>query len=276
MMAATHPSTRGFLDLWEHVHAKSGLAFAEGQLKFLSRRVQPRLLELGIKDYSAYLERVREDEHELALLLDAVTVNDTAFNREPGPFRPFVDLLVPTLLDRLPRPLRVWSAGCATGEEPYTLGMLLLDRMGGDASKQVDLLATDISGRAVAQASCGIYRAAAVEQLPRAWRDSYFRPHADGYRVTDELRSLVRFEQGNLQQEQWPADTRDRDVIFCRNVMIYFSQGVRREVAARLHAALSPGGYLILGTRESLHDVGRQFTHQYVGNSLYYYKQPPG
>jgi chemotaxis protein methyltransferase CheR len=274
-MTPTLAPARGFLDLWEHIHAQSGLAFAEGQLDFLRRRVQPRLAELGLTNYTAYLERVRRDPDELDRLLDAVTVNDTAFWREPDALQYFADELLPGFLKRLPRRLRIWSAGCATGEEPYTLGMLLWDRLGPEAADRIDLLATDISRRALAQAARGEYRAAAVAPLPRLWRDNYFEPRGESYRVCEKLRTLVQFEQGNLQHEGWPASTQNRDVIFCRNVMIYLSQGVRREVAARLHGALSAGGCLILGAKESLHDVGRQFSCRYVDSSMIYYKAEP-
>jgi chemotaxis protein methyltransferase CheR len=219
---------------------------------------------------------VRRDPNELNALLDAVTVNDTAFWREPEPFAPFIDELVPALMKRLPRSLRIWSAGCATGEEPYTLGMLLLDRLGPEAASRIDLLATDISRRALAEASRGIYRAAAVAQLPQTWRDSYFEPHSGSHRICEDLRALVRFEQGNLTEEDWPESRQNRDVIFCRNVMIYFSQGVRRKVAARLHGALSPGGCLILGAKESLHDLGPQYAHRYVDHSVIYFKPEAG
>jgi chemotaxis protein methyltransferase CheR len=275
MRTARHP---GFLDLWTYIHAECGISFAEDQLDFLRRRLAGRMRELCLSSYTDYLHLLRSDDrrYEFGLLMDRITTKKSAFFREPEHFTMLSEYTLPQFDSRSPaaRPLHIWSAGCATGEEPYSIAILLCERSGPNAMNDVELLATDVSPEAIATARRGIYAAPIVRPLPRVRRECFFERAGEAYRVCKELRGAVRFELCNLHAESWPPLTKAQDLIFCRNVLIYFSQGARRAVAQRLFAALAPGGWLVLGRSESLHDIAPDVQPHYCGPVIAYVKNP--
>ena len=208
----------------------------------LEARVRERAAALGVSD-EEYATRAAGDADELGRLIELLRVGETRFFRH----RAQLDALGERVLPSLRSPVRAWSAGCASGEEAWTLAMLLAER-----GLQFELLATDLSAAALARARQGRYRAARVEaDVPAALRARYFRRIGDDDVVNDRLRGHVRFETHNLLAA---SGARDFDLVLCRNVLIYFDEARRAEAVGRLVRALKPGGWLLVGYSEALRD----------------------
>lgn len=233
----------------------------------LSRRLRERRLA-SFKDYIAFAEN---DAEELRLLVTALTTNHTHFFRESHHFDHLRDVLMPKLKSDPSRaPVRMWSAGCSSGEEVYTLAMTLLgtDRQQAEwmRNRDVRLLATDISEPVVNAAAEGFYAAGGVDGVPEAYRKAWMVPEGNGYRMADAARALVTARPLNLFGE-WPMRQR-YDAIFCRNVMIYFDDTAKEELEARLVDLLKPGGYLYIGHSERL--IGPAVSRmKSCGNTIY-------
>jgi chemotaxis protein methyltransferase CheR len=231
----------------------------------LASRLGDRIAALGLDTPDAYVELITASSgaRELELLVETLRVGETRFFRHGSHVKALTDVVVPALLDRrarsgaprLRRRVRAWSAGCATGEEPYTLAMVLR-RMLPRATFDVEVLASDLSSDALAAARGAVYPAAALQPVPRSWREWAFEPArraqgGDCWRVVDSIVELVRFERRNLAEGSFPSGY---DIIWCRNVLIYFTPEARERVINALIDSLAPGGFLFVGYAESLRD----------------------
>jgi chemotaxis protein methyltransferase CheR len=247
------PST--FNQFRQIVRDKSGISLGPGKEALVSARVGKRMGALNIPDHDAYLRFVLDDHsgEELIHLIDAISTNVTGFFREPTHFD-FLGRVVAQWLAKGRRRLRFWSAASSTGEEPYSLGMTLLETIG---SQQVDLriLATDISTRVLQTCEAGLYSQEKIQSVPLPLRDRYFeRERQDGetgYRVKPGLKKAITFRRLNLSVTPFPMQG-PFDAIFCRNVMIYFDHRIRATLLDEIHRLLKPGGYLFVGHAESL------------------------
>ena len=250
---------------WLYEHC--GIRMREGKEGLVRARLSKRLRRLGLNDFSAYLAHVESepDRSEFAEMIDALTTNKTSFLREIPHFDFLRDEVFPTLSG----PIRLWSAGCASGEEAYTLAMLALESFDRIAARDVRVLATDISHRVLSMAAVGAYPAEAMADVPAEWLQRYWTRRTDGSREVYEagpaLRQLVHFARLNLM-EKWPMQG-PFDAILCRNVMIYFDKGTQQRLVERYHALLRPGGYLFVGHSESLTGLNHRF--QYVQPAVY-------
>jgi chemotaxis protein methyltransferase CheR len=210
---------------------------------------------LGIENYRDYLNLVMKDDTgtELVHLLDAISTNVTSFFREANHFD-FLNEAVTKWLGEGQRQFRFWSAACSTGEEPYSLAMTLLSTMDG-RSADIKILATDISTRALDRSIEGIYAQEKMKNVPLTLRDRYFDAFRDDSGVSHvarrNLKSLIVFKRLNLSAPPFPMRG-PFDAIFCRNVMIYFDNAVRKNLLADMHRLLKTGGYLMVGHAESL------------------------
>jgi chemotaxis protein methyltransferase CheR len=249
------------------VHRSSGIHLHAGKLGLVQSRLASRLRELDTWDVDAYLACLARPggEAEVARLVDALTTNKTAFFREPQHFT-----LLRTLLPELQstnRPLTIWSAGCSSGEEAYTLALVLADALGTDTDARI--LATDISARMLDRARSGVYAEEAVEPVHPLLRQRWFRcvqpRHPRSYEIAPEVRELVRFARLNLMDD-WPMRG-TFDLICCRNVMIYFDKATQQTLVQRLWEKLRPGGYLFTGHSESL--AGMEHAFHYVRPAVY-------
>ena len=254
------PALRGheFRRLRALVYESCGIRLRAGKEELVRARLGRRLAATGARSFGAYLDRVVADAErgapgELSALVDALTTNQTAFFREPAHFEYLRTVLLPVLA-RGTRPVRVWSAGCASGEEAYSLAMVLREELPAARLADARILATDISARSVDLARAGTYAPRALAAVPPALRRRYFaRPTGEGPEravVRPELRALVRVARLNLIGE-WPMQG-PFDAIFCRNVMIYFDAAVRQRLVERFARLLAPGGHLFVGHAESL------------------------
>jgi len=252
------------------VYEQSGISLHLGKRALVAARLQKRLRKGGFRSFRQYVRYVQDDESgaELTAMLDAIATNHTAFFREPRHF----EILERTVLPRLAArggPIRGWSAACATGEEPYTIAMIQLDRIGPLAHQQARLLASDLSTKALATAAAGAYTRARLRDVPPAFCQRCFVPSGDDADamavVTPPVRRLVEFRQLNLLHgnESLPL----QDFIFCRNVMIYFDQDVQQRVVETLQQRLAPGGYLFVSHSESLSRIKHGLT--WIAPSIY-------
>lgn len=245
-------------------YERAGLAIPNGKEGLVRSRVSKRLRERRIATFSAYLDMVEQESgEELVKLIDLLTTNKTDFFREPAHFDYLLDHIVPDVVAS-GKPLRIWSAGCSSGEEPYTLSMLLRETL--PARYDFKILATDISTQVVAAAKRGTYSAQQLSDVSPQRRQRFFTPGPDGSgTVTPELRAPISFANLNLMAK-WPMSG-PFDVIFCRNVMIYFDKPTVTKLVNRFHTLLSPGGHLFIGHSESLTAIEHKY--RYVQPAVY-------
>ena len=265
--------------LAELIHEHCGILFREETKYLLERRLHPRVKANGLEGYAAYYRYLRFDpgrKAELDTAIEALTTNETYFFREPQQLKAFSEELLPMLERELRkrRRLRIWSAGCSTGEEPYTVAMLLKGS-GLFEDWDVDVFGSDISRRVLAAARKGVYSQSALRQTPTQMLSRYFSVEAGKYTVKPEIRSIVTFGHLNLIDEAMLHLVGRVDVVLCRNVMIYFDLGARQRVLKSFHAKLAEGGYLLLGHSESLINVTAVFELVHLKNDLVYRKPKP-
>jgi chemotaxis protein methyltransferase CheR len=272
MMSFSGKAYRILVDL---VYEHSRIRLGADKQTLLANRLQKRLRVLGLAsydDYCAVLES-REGAEEIEELVDLISTNHTKFFREPDHFSFLVSRVLPALIPRLVSlgsPLRLWSAAASSGEEPYTMAIVIAEYLRAYPPLEWQITASDISRRMLEHAQQGIYRMDAVQTVPPALLKRYFQKgmgvRAGTCRIKPELRDRLRFERINLFQPTYPV-ARKQHVIFCRNVMIYFDAPSRAIAVQRLTQHLSPDGYLVVGHSESL--LGTRHGLQPIQQGIY-------
>lgn len=257
------------------VYDKSGISLSDQKDALVSARVAKRMRALGIREHKSYLSHLLADEsgEELVHLLDAISTNVTNFFREGLHFEFLTDVFT-EWLSQGQRRFRFWSAACSTGQEPYTLAMVLLEAMRKagveDARADTRILATDISTQVLAHSMNGCYAEEKMEHVPRALRARYFDREKHGgavqYTARTVMKKMILFRRLNLSRPPFPMRG-PMDAIFCRNVMIYFDNKVRRNLLGEMFRLLRPDGYLMVGHAESLTGMVSDF--QVVRSSIY-------
>lgn len=254
-----HLTDREFRMLSELVYSRSGITLGEAKRSLVAGRLNKELKHHGFESFGEYYDFVVHDRtgQALSTLIEKISTNHTFFWRENGHFDFFVRTALPgvvaALRKRNSRDLRIWCAGCSTGEEPYTIAMLLEQYFGSEIGGwDAGVLATDISDRVLETARAGIYLKENVTKLPASLRTAAFEPvDRERVRVREGIRKRVLFRKLNLIREEYPFRGRFH-IIFCRNVMIYFDIPTRTALVRRFHAYMEPGGYLFTGHSESL------------------------
>jgi chemotaxis protein methyltransferase CheR len=260
----------------------SGLHFDRRNSKLLERGLMRRMRAVGAGsylDYLEYLQRFHESRQEFKKLLSLLTVGETFFFRYPVQFEALVQNVLPELLVNKghSRTLRFWSAGCSTGEEPFTLAITLLEQFPQLAEWNVQILATDINKRSLRRAREGVYTAHALRMTNAELLRKYFSKVGDFYLLAGRPRQMVQFEYLNLQTGTFPDvsnGTADVDVIFCRNVMIYFGLDNTRKLVERFADCLRPGGHLFLGHAETLSNISSRFQRVNRHGAFFYRCRP--
>ena len=256
-------SNADFTRLRTLIYAQSGINLNADKKTMLELRIRQRLRSLNLEsydDYCEYLFQGHNQKEEIVHLIDVVTTNKTDFFREPEHFDFLVQQALPDLVARNEsgRPLLFWSAGCSTGEEPYTLAMVLSEYGQNRPGFRFRVLATDISTQVLAKANRGIFNEALLHPVPPVMRRKYFMrsrdPQSNLLRVVPELRRLVDFRRLNFMDGDFGLSDH-ADVIFCRNVIIYFDRPTQERILQKLAAHLVSGGYVFVGHSESLHEM---------------------
>ncbi|MEW5745912.1 MAG: protein-glutamate O-methyltransferase CheR [Nitrospirota bacterium] len=244
----------------ELIYTVAGIRLTQNKKGLLVSRLSRRLKQCGCSGFRDYFERVRSDEGELIQMLNSVSTNTTNFFREKYHFEYLRKTILPDLLGR--KTVRIWSAGCSTGEEPYSVAVTVheaLHESGVESrSRDIRILATDISTRVLETAQAGIYEREQIpDDIPREVVERYFLrgtgEHAGRIRAKDFLREMIRFRRLNLKEGAYPFK-HPFDIIFCRNVMIYFDDGMKRHVLSKFHVHLADEGHLFLGHSETMFD----------------------
>lgn len=234
---------------------RCGILLGEGKHYLVTSRLTKLMRDRGIACLSDLLNAIQQARHtELQeKVIDAMTTNETSWFRDGSPFIALEKNILPLLEERKTTACRIWSAACSTGQEPYTISMILNEYKRANASsrlKYVDVVATDISSRVLAEAQLGIYDEAVLERgLPTSLKQRYFSSCEQGWAVADEIKRRVQFKQQNLLNSY--AGLGHFDVIFCRNVLIYFSADLKKDIMNRMADLLNPGGFLVLGASET-------------------------
>jgi len=262
--------------LRDAIYRRTGIWFGDSSKYLLQKRLSPRARELNFESFQKYFYYLQYDpraDAEFDEISDLVTTKETYFFREPSQLTAFVDEIVPDILSRKGvRKIRVWSAGCSTGEEPYSIAILLQE---SHAFERVgfDIFASDISQQVLVRAPKGQDREAAFRATDPDIRDKYFSREEDGsWRIRDEIRNRVSFGRLNLYDEPRVSLLGYVDVIFCRNVIIYFDDASKRMVINSFYNRLIDGGYLLLGHSESLISLSTQFKLKHLRNDMVYQK----
>jgi chemotaxis protein methyltransferase CheR len=270
-----------YLKIRDAIYQISGIYQPEEKLYLLASRCARRMRAVNAKSPSEYLEylTVRGNRDvELRSLLNEITIGETYMFRSPAQLDAMRNVILPQLVQSKSamgfKRLRLWSAGCSTGEEPYTLAMFLLEQSAKLlAGWTFDILATDLNDNSLTTAKAGIYGEYALRNTTEALRKKYFKPHDEKrLQVGDQLKSVVRFDRVNLSDDSKMTFLKGLDLIFCCNVLIYFDLNSKRRVTQHFYSNLLPGGYLFLGHAESLYQVDDRFRLVHFPGAIGYLK----
>jgi len=261
-----HPATAARLteteldEIRTLIEQRSAIYFDESRERFFSTRVREYLEEKSLAGGSELLRRIRHSSIEYEALLECLLTQETSFFRYPAVFEALEKRILPEMQERKfwesPRTLRIWSAGCSTGEEPYSLAISLCDSLKFAEAWEIEILATDISRRALRHAERGVYSRRSLQELSLHQVDSYFIASKHGYQVKPRIRRMIAFAQMNLVDSVYVGKL---DVIFCMNVLMYFTEERRLAILRRFYDALEPGGYFLLGHSETLSHAPLKF-----------------
>jgi len=252
-----------FLRFQELIYKTAGIWLSQTKTALLVGRLSKRLRLLQLNSFSEYYGVVKRDPEELTRMLDAVSTNETRFFREPGQFEFLEKRILPQWIADADaatrsRAVRVWSAGCSTGQEPYSLAMTLLHHLPPSAGWTIEIVATDLSTRVLETAKAATWEFGKATEIPDHYLKAFMLrghgEHKGKMKAGREIRSLIHFSRLNLNDEKYPVSGKF-DIIFCRNVLIYFDQETRTRYVHRLLDNLSPEGYLFVGHAESLHTM---------------------
>ena len=273
-------SDEEFLQLRDFIYQVCGIFIAENRKYLVENRLSNRIKELNLKSYSEYYNFLRFDnsrKEELNRLFEVVTTNETSFFRNPPQLKVFQDYVLKEVIDECRKTgrkrLRIWSAGCSTGEEPYTLAIILYEVLKSEIrSWDIKITANDLSEAVLAAARRGIYNEYALRTTPPEIVSAYFTKDGNVYKIKPELKQLVSFGQINLSDKDQLRRVEKSQIVFCRNVIIYFDDDMKRKVISAFYDNLEPNGMLLIGHSESLHNISRAFKPEHHTGTIVYRK----
>ncbi len=240
------------------IYNESGIHFSDSNRSILESRLKERLRKTKIETTKEYYRLITSDKGEMKTLLDTVTTNLTRFFRNTMHFNTLENYVIPELIkwkqEKRQNILRVWSAGCSTGEEPYSIAMVMKDKL--PSSINLEVTASDLSLKSLMTAKEGFYPENKVNGVPEKYLQRYFEKKNNGYQVKDEIKKLVTFDYHNLKND---SGQRNLDIIFCRNVIIYFDEAAQKNVIEKFYEAMNNHSYLFIGHSESLFGMKTKF-----------------
>ena len=272
--APVHVTQEDVRRLCEFLYRRTGMSFSDDKRYYIDRRLADRIMATGSGSFQAYFATLRSDaDHEIEHLVNAFTVNETYFYREDHQLRCMTsDLLADLITRKAPGdPIRIWSIPCSTGEEPYSIAIWLMENWGEVDRYNVEIVGSDIDTRALKAAAAGIYGTRALMRLSRPTIERYFQPvEGEQYQIDAGLRESIQFTHANLIDAAEMSGYRGFDIIFCRNVLIYFDDSSRRIAAENLYDCLHPGGYICLGHSETMSRISPLFSVSRFSDAIVY------
>lgn len=270
-----------FVQLRDFIYEKSGIFVDEKRKYLFESRFRKRLQELGLGSFGDYLKFLKFDssrKEELIRLFEMITTNETSFYRDIKQLEAFSSNVLSSVLAEIrkqgKKELNIWSAGCSSGEEPYTLAILLFEQLGLEASRwKIRINANDISMAMIKKAQAGLYNDYAMKTTPEAIQKKYFKKETGGFRINPDVAKLVDFKLMNLNDPLALKRIPRSHIVFCRNVIIYFDDAMKKKVINAYYDNLMPGGYLMLGHSESLHKITKAFKPEFYPGTIAYKKE---
>lgn len=263
----------------EFLYGRTGMLFGENKRYYIERRLHDRLAATRSPSFEAYFELLLADPVEGAAVIDAFTVNETYFFREDHQFRCLAQDLLPRIAARKTPgdKIRIWSVPCSTGEEPYSIAIWLLENWSLVDAYNVEIVGSDIDTSALRAARAGRYGKRALAKLPPQLVQAYFEPTGEGeWSIIQDLRESVIFTPANLVERASMVANGQFDVVFCRNVLIYFDDQSRARAADHLYACTAPNGFLCLGHTESMARIDERFEPERLSNAIVYSRKGRG
>ncbi|WP_462326957.1 CheR family methyltransferase [Desulfobaculum sp.] len=273
-------SPEEFKQLRDFIYDKCGIYIADNRKYLLENRLRNRLKHLNLKsfgEYYYYLQYDAQKRQELSKLFEVVTTNETSFFRNPPQLKVFQENVLKEILDEQrkkgTKKLRIWSAGCSTGEEPYTMAIQLHETLRSEISSwDIRITANDLSDAVLASARRGVYTEYALRTTPKEIIPKYFEEEDGKFKVKPELKKLITFGQINLSDRMQLKRVERSHIVFCRNVIIYFDDAMKKNVISSFYDNLLPGGFLLIGHSESLHNITRAFKPMHYTGAIVYKK----
>lgn len=275
----SHPATTAKLteneldEISALIEQRSAILFDSSRERFFSTRIREYLEEKDLASGTELLRHVRGSSIEYEALLERLLTQETSFFRYPAVYEALEKRILPEVQERKfwesPRTLRIWSAGCSTGEEPYSIAVTLCESLKFAEAWEIEILATDISRRALRHAERGVYSKRSLQDVSLGQVETYFTATKHGFQVRPRIRRMISFAQMNLVESVYVGKF---DCIFCMNVLMYFSEDRRLSILRRFYDALEPGGYFLLGHSETLSNVPMKFESIVLGDCRIYRK----
>lgn len=281
LRAATPISDAEFKELRDFIYQRSGIWVDEKRKYLFENRFHKRLATLGLKSFGDYVKLLKFDPRsaeEMKTLWEIITTNETSFFRDIKQLESFQKVILGEILAEQRKKgkfeLNIWFAGCSSGEEPYTLAMLISESLGLDLPKwKVLIMAVDLSPAMIAKAKEAAYGDYAFKTTTEEQKKKYFTPVGANLKVKPEIARMVSFQQMNLNDDAAVRRVPKSQIVFCRNVIIYFDDTMRAKVARVFYDNLLPGGYLLLGHSETLHRISTAFRPKFIPGAMAYRKE---
>ncbi|MGR3178354.1 MAG: CheR family methyltransferase [Candidatus Anammoxibacter sp.] len=275
-MILTPAEFKQFRDL---INEKCGIYFEDKKEYMLKKRIADRLKVTNTKEPKDYYRLIKYDPrgNELNIFIDSLTTNETYFFREAAQLNGFANDVLPVLLEEKKKgvfkKIKIWSAACSAGCEPYTLAILLREKIKNFNEWDIQVSGTDISSNILQKCRNGIYTERDVKDVPLGYKTKYFKNSNGTFEIAPEIKSMVKFSQLNFMDKMMMRGMRDFDVIFCRNVLIYFTDEIRKKIVNLLYDSLKQGGYIFLGHADSMSRISAAFKLKKINNTIAYCKE---
>jgi len=268
-----------FIKFKKLIYERAGIHFEDRKITFVKRRILERMEILKINKVTDYYKLLRfadKDRKEFQNLINILTTNETYFFREFYQLEVFGEVLLPEIEEKRGKEgvykIKIWSAGCSSGEEPYTIAIILKEILDDYKIWDIEILATDIDENVLNKANKGIYSKRSIKDVPPSYLEKYFIKIGEDYKVKDEIKKMVTFEKLNLFDTPAMIRKKEYDFIFCRNVLIYFNDESRKKVVNLFYNSLNYNGYIFLGHSESMSRITTVFKMRKVRDTIVYFK----
>ena len=264
----------------QFIYTRTGIFFADNKKYLLESRLSRRLTALGIGTYGGYFKALMNGQGsaELTHLVNSITINETFYFRNEPQFAAFEGVIVPELIEKRKadgtNKIKIWSAACSTGDEPYTIAMILKEKvLPFFPQMKFEIIGTDINTQAVDSALRGVYKEYSIRNMPKNYLDKYFHKEEDKYILSEEIKKMVEFKQLNLFEKSAMRLIRGVDVAFAANVLIYFDFNSKQSVVSSVYDSLNKGGYFFVGYSETLYGLTQAFKPVHFEKAIAYIKE---